>query len=148
MKCKHCDDSFTQAYSWQVYCTKECSKKAGYLVRVNKGRRSDILKKFNITVEEYNTLLESQGGTCAICGEAETDLSSNRQSIKHLAVDHDHVTGKNRGLLCARCNKMLGLASDSPWIFAEASLYLLNHNTVSDRGKWILKKRLEDERLL
>jgi len=55
---------------------------------------------YGISVEEYNRLLDQQGGTCAICDEAPE---------YHLYVDHDHETEKVRGLLCRACNFAVGL---------------------------------------
>lgn len=60
------------------------------------------LKKFGMTEADYESLLEAQGGTCAICdGPPDTRW-------KKLAVDHDHDTNEVRGLLCMTCNTMLG----------------------------------------
>jgi len=68
-------------------------------------RANKILKRYGITMEEYEKIKEIQGGTCFICKRAK-GLSKN------LAVDHDHTKslGRNsvRGLLCGRCNNRLG----------------------------------------
>ena len=58
-----------------------------------------IKSRFGVSEVEYMAMLESQGGVCAICGKKNT---------KRLAVDHDHNTGKVRGLLCGKCNTTLG----------------------------------------
>lgn len=78
----------------------------------------DMVRKYGITAEQYEQLLEWQGGRCAICG--------NRPRKKRLAVDHDHRTGEVRGLLCATfCNhKMLGGARENPEILRRAADYL------------------------
>lgn len=55
---------------------------------------------------QYDAMLESQGGVCACCGEKPS-------ADKRLAVDHDHATGRVRGLLCTRCNFGIGCARDS-----------------------------------
>lgn len=65
-------------------------------------RAMRLKRKFDITLEEYNTMLTEQDGVCAIC-KAPPDTR-----WKRLAVDHDHLTGKIRGLLCMTCNTMLG----------------------------------------
>jgi len=65
-------------------------------------------RKYGITLEEYNYLLEKQDSVCAGCGGAE-----NRAATGNLAVDHDHRTGRVRGLLCSNCNRALGLIGDS-----------------------------------
>jgi hypothetical protein len=62
------------------------------------------LKRYGITLEDYECLLAEQGGNCAICGNHPPDKGASR-----LSVDHDHGTGQVRGLLCRRCNTMLGL---------------------------------------
>ena len=64
--------------------------------------RDARLKKFGITESEYEEMLSSQGGKCAICG------GGPDTRWKMLAVDHDHTTGKVRGLLCMVCNTTLG----------------------------------------
>ncbi len=57
------------------------------------------LNKYGITEEEYNTLLEKQNYQCAVCHEIPEEW---------LCVDHDHITGKIRGLLCKSCNLLVG----------------------------------------
>lgn len=63
-----------------------------------------ILRNFGVTINEYEMLLLKQKGVCAICKEEERG--------KNLAVDHDHKTGRVRGLLCSRCNTVLGRVED------------------------------------
>lgn len=74
---------------------------------------------YGLTAEEYRELKDAQGGVCAICQRA--DGSSRR-----LSVDHDHVTGQIRSLLCRPCNDMLGHLRDDPEAFYRAAEYLLN----------------------
>jgi hypothetical protein len=139
--CNNCSTSFNPQHPLQKYCSKSCSYDYHYAIRA-KNRRPDILKKFGLDEQKYLSILESQNGLCAICGKLEETLSASGNKVKHLAVDHDHKTQVVRGLLCARCNKMLGLAKDSPYIFAEASIYLLKHGTISDVGLETLRDRL------
>lgn len=63
---------------------------------------STIKRKFGISKEDYIKLLTSQQGVCAICGGGPTGKA------KYLSVDHDHETGKIRGLLCNNCNAAIG----------------------------------------
>jgi len=86
-------------------------------------RNHDLKSNHNITLEEYNKMLDEQNGVCAICFEKETDKESNKK-IKSLAVDHDHKIGSVRGLLCGKCNKMLGMAKDNIFILKNAIEYL------------------------
>jgi hypothetical protein len=86
-------------------------------------KRSNTLKcLFGITLEDYNKMLEAQNGVCAICGKEETH--KNQYGVVSLSVDHDHQTGKVRGLLCSKCNKMLGLSNDNKQILLNAINYL------------------------
>ncbi len=71
-----------------------------------KKRASKIKSKFGMTPGDYEKKLIEQRGVCAICKQKE--FVSNR----HLAVDHSHVTQKNRGLLCTKCNSVLGWVNE------------------------------------
>ena len=69
-----------------------------------------ILKsKYGITREQYDALLASQGGKCAACGN---NVVGNKS--KMMCVDHDHKTGRVRGLLCRSCNLAAGSLKDDP----------------------------------
>ena len=76
---------------------------------------SKLKSLYGITVKEYYEMLHAQGGGCALCG-SRTPESGSRQYGKNVRtafdVDHDHKTGKVRGLLCTRCNRLVGLAND------------------------------------
>ena len=80
------------------------------------GQRERLMRKFGITLEQYNQMLAEQGGTCAICHAV--------PGLRRLAVDHDHATGTIRGLLCSECNKALGLLEDDPALLRQAADYL------------------------
>lgn len=80
--------------------------------------KSRLKCSYGITTAEYHRIFEIQGGACAICGK--TPERDNRK----LAVDHDHGTGKVRGLLCRNCNIGLGYFMDNPTLTAKATKYL------------------------
>jgi hypothetical protein len=80
--------------------------------------RADLKKRYNLDLQAYKTLLEAQNGKCAICGGGETGKFSR------LSVDHDHATGKVRGLLCSACNAGLGRLRDSRKLLESALRYL------------------------
>lgn len=82
-------------------------------------------RKYNITKREYETFWKKQGGLCKIC-------SSPFEGVKRPAVDHDHVTGKVRGLLCSKCNAGLGQFNDNPDLLLLACDYLLDHSTIDE----------------
>lgn len=81
---------------------------------------------YRLTVDEYNAMLAAQGGGCAICGVTEPPGKGQ------FAVDHDHRCCPGlgscgacvRGLLCTRCNPMIGFARESPTILQAAADYL------------------------
>jgi len=86
----------------------------------NKRRR--LKANFNLTCEEYDAMYEKQNKGCAICGAEKSELG------KILAVDHNHTTGKIRGLLCNKCNQGLGFFNDSIDLLQDAVLYLRQHS--------------------
>lgn len=79
-------------------------------------------KSFGITLADYNQLLDNQGGVCAVCRKPQRSARN-----KHLAVDHCHITGKIRGLLCDACNRAIGLLGDDPQTLHSAIQYLQRH---------------------
>ena len=86
---------------------------------LRKSREARMKRDYGITVAEYDTMLKSQNGVCLICGgEPGTKRS------KRLHVDHCHETGRVRGLLCQKCNHMIGLSGDDPDVLRIAALYL------------------------
>lgn len=99
-ECIKCGITIKPTCNRQKYCER-CNPRLnnGYYKR---NRRKYLLKyKYNITIEEYDHMLVYQNGVCAICKQV--DVTGRR-----LAVDHDHETGKIRGLLCSSCNTKLG----------------------------------------
>jgi hypothetical protein len=83
----------------------------------DRSRRARLKHRYNLSVEQYEGMLATQGGVCAICGRPPR---RNR-----LAVDHCHATGRIRGLLCSPCNRFLGHLRDSPALLKRAAKYLL-----------------------
>lgn len=87
--------------------------------------KDNILKhKFNISIEQYNKMLDSQNHVCAICFQPEKAKVRGADYLKSLAVDHCHTTNKIRGLLCDICNKGIGHFNDSIEKLEKAILYL------------------------
>lgn len=109
----------------QYHC-KECQNgrlKATYAD--DSQRKRDYMRqlRYGITPQEYSRLNEAQGGTCAICGKECVTGNS-------LAVDHSHVTGEIRGLLCLNCNQGIGKFFDDPALLLKASQYLSQSNSL------------------
>lgn len=91
---------------------------ARYKANPHKYRDDQLKRHYGISLDAYNTLVESQNGLCAICKKKPDGARSSLQ------VDHDHETGRVRGLLCSKCNTGLGLFNEKPAILAEAIDYL------------------------
>ena len=100
-RCKVC----TSEYLKSKYNYKHPDYK--YPKMKEKGQRNYDLKRFyGITLDDYNRIFIEQTGCCAMCGRHQSEFK------KRLAVDHDHKTGKIRGLLCTNCNLKLGILED------------------------------------
>jgi len=86
-------------------------------------RRSRIKVKYGLTMAGYESILESQGGMCAICG---TNTPGGRcgDAGPVFSVDHCHTTGRIRGLLCTLCNTALGGFKDNQLFLCRAIEYL------------------------
>lgn len=83
-------------------------------------RRQAMLKfRYGVSIQRYEAMLVAQGGRCAICGRSAFDSTGRR-----LCVDHDHGTGRVRGLLCMRCNRGIGHFEDSVTTIRAALKYL------------------------
>ncbi|WNI19174.1 endonuclease VII domain-containing protein [Actinacidiphila sp. ITFR-21] len=90
--------------------------------RTAANKRRYNLEQYGITVEDYERLLQEQGGVCAICKKPET--SARQGKVIQLPVDHCHATGRVRGLLCHRCNRAIGLLGDDIDLLKAAIGYL------------------------
>jgi hypothetical protein len=80
-------------------------------------REGYLMRKYGMTLADYERMFEAQGGVCAICDEV-------RPEERTLHVDHDHTSGVIRGLLCFRCNNALGDFREEYELFRRAAEYL------------------------
>lgn len=107
------------------YCRVCANNKRQEWIENNSKRESEINRKkklkrrYSITPEEYDGLLAQQRGLCAICEESPEGV---------LHVDHDHVTGAVRGLLCNTCNVGIGSLKDDSALLRAAAEYLEDHH--------------------
>lgn len=116
-RCKPCDTAARHSY-------KEKNRE---VVKVRQ-RNQHLEMKYGITSEEYDKMLEAQGGCCAVCGtDKPTGEGSFQRHLKNMAVDHCHETGRVRGLLCNKCNRGIGLLRDDPELLRKAADYLEVH---------------------
>lgn len=95
--------------TWERRCLS-CEK-----IRI---RNSHLKRNFNMTHSDYLKLLYSQGGACAIC------KAPGHYRGEHIPIDHCHITGEVRGLLCDRCNQGIGKFKDSSELLTAAIKYL------------------------
>lgn len=86
-------------------------------------RKYMLKRKYNLSQYQYESMLISQNNKCAICNKEEI-VKHKSGKIKSLAVDHCHKTGKIRGLLCAWCNRGIGLFNDDVDCLIKAIGYL------------------------
>jgi hypothetical protein len=96
------------------------------------------LKKYGVSEGDYNLMLTKQDDACAICKK----ISIN----KMLGIDHDHNTGRIRGLLCDKCNAMLGMADDNIEVLTSAISYLTRSEEELPRLPLIQKQLLPPEK--
>lgn len=112
--CKWCSKIFPPNGPSHYYCSEDCKSKA----------HSDKYYKRNygLGLQEFFQIMEEQGWKCAICKTFGFKMRDNH--ISGLNCDHDHVTGKVRGLLCHNCNRGLGLFQDNVEYLTSAVKYL------------------------
>lgn len=123
MRCSDCGiekspDEFNrteQARTGPVRRCKVCyNARTRETIRRNGGARKYHMKRrYGLTPEQINQLKAKQGGLCAVCHEAEATQ-----------VDHDHETGRVRGILCLHCNAGMGAFRDNPRLIYQAIDYL------------------------
>lgn len=96
-----------QGRNWKRANREKIAFQTRLRYRKNKQKELDRIRlnKYGITGDEFRALLKQQEFKCSIC---------NRDITKNLSVDHDHLTGKIRGLICNNCNLAMGNADDSP----------------------------------
>ena len=90
------------------------------------GRNYQIKKKYGLSSQDFDMMMNSQNNSCDICGTHIKDYGKDKFDI-----DHDHTTGKVRALLCGQCNTSLGLAKDDQVILMRMIEYLEEHSGVT-----------------
>lgn len=119
-KCRHCGKEFLPKAPSELYCSDFCKDYAEterYYKRV-----------YHISLKEHLDMAERQNFVCAICGKPNFAMGERHTGC--LVVDHDHKTGKVRGLLCHNCNRALGLLQDNSLTVYKAYTYLQSVTTI------------------
>ena len=119
-QCKQCDILRSTNWKKNNYQRVREIKSKWKKNNPNKIRNEKLQYKYGITNEIYDKMFNLQNGCCKICSKSQSEFK------KKLAVDHCHITGKIRGLLCDKCNKGLGHFDDSTEILEKAKNYLLD----------------------
>ena len=113
--CKRCGETDqTKFYKTGIYC-RVCHRE---------WVRDYRLKKLGITREQYLAVLHGQLGGCAACGNQEQPIGNGHRGLHQ---DHDKATGKARGVLCSRCNQVLGRVDDSVGLLRALIDYVLKY---------------------
>lgn len=117
---KHKAQEYFQKNKQAIYAAKRAAHEANPSARF----AIQLRIKWGLTLEDFDRMLEEQGGCCAICRRAERSIDPRTGAVRRLAVDHCHSTNKIRGLLCSHCNRALGLLRDDPGLLQKAIDYL------------------------
>ena len=143
-RCYHCKENkfLTEFYpnkgnsSGFRYECKPCSYKLRRKELLSKPdyksyiRNNNMKRKFGMTIEDYNKRLILQNYSCKICRSINT---YSKHNVFH--IDHNHQTGKVRGLLCNNCNLALGNFQDNIEILKAAIKYLEENNSPTSAGQ-------------
>ena len=117
--CGVCRESFEVRHVAQIYCSASCKRAAARAKVPQRWRHAS--SRYGITPDQFQGMLSSQGGGCAIC---KVPLAGHRRDRDAPQVDHDHATGKVREILCRLCNTALGNFRDDPALVRSALAYL------------------------
>lgn len=128
-KCKKCEKAYAATPHAKALLKKRCKKYNDKLRDENpkkyyKRSRQSRLYRYGLTENDYQDLLKKQNGVCAICGRESNGRKSKFDDTIKLHVDHDHATGKVRGLLCTKCNMAIGGFDENISIIKKAIQYL------------------------
>ena len=115
--CHPCRSVFSLGLCKSCYEMQRRRRTDPHRIKTNMKAYTYRLKvRYGMTRKEYDSMMELQEGLCAVC---------KQRPATH--VDHDHVTGKARGILCMSCNTALGMFRDNLNIILNAALYLEQH---------------------
>lgn len=106
-KCRTCGTGFELLNLNNWYCSADCR------------RLYTRISRHKLTVTQYWAMIEAQGDVCLICGRGWRGWNG-----KGPHIDHDHKTGRVRGLLCGECNTGIGRFGDDPALLRRAANYL------------------------
>lgn len=122
--CMECQRATTRA--WQAANADKVREYNArrYADKKKRDHRQWWLRLYKLTPEDYERLLDAQGGVCAVCQQPERYVDARTGEPRRLAVDHCHSTNRVRGLLCGSCNRGLGQFKDDSNLLRRAAAYL------------------------
>lgn len=120
--CRHCGEPLVGRRRDSKWCSERCARSANKLIYAATKRRHNLKAKYGLDEGAYQRMVRMQRGRCAICRGNDPKRPDGKW-----AVDHDHVTGQVRGLLCSKCNTGIGQLRDDPEIIAAAARYVRKH---------------------
>lgn len=142
---------YTKTKKWKDIQRKYRKSKKGHIVRLRKqekakqisdlsyikynGHAKNLRDRYGMSVDDYNRMLVEQKGVCAICECPEMRKKTHRSGrvrLNPLCVDHNHVTGKVRGLLCQNCNNGISRFEENIEHMANAISYLEKHKAPAE----------------
>jgi hypothetical protein len=97
-------------------------------------RNRNLLRRYGISNDDYQTILANQNFACPICTVEISDTLAYRDK-RSVVVDHNHDTGEVRGILCSGCNLVLGHARENTNILYRAIVYLSERGAYTPKGK-------------
>lgn len=128
--CQECFDQFKLRYEKYIE-TKMCPNHPSIPIVEGKKccqkccdnrRKGKLRRNYDMSVNDYNIMLQDQNGVCAICNNPEISTKKNI-----LSVDHCHATNKVRALLCSVCNIIIGIAKDNDNLLIASAAYVVKH---------------------
>lgn len=150
--CKKCQNEYGKQYrknnpDFVIKVNEHRRPKLIEYRKMNRGKRNEYLKqwgknnpdkkraqkyrnRYKIDLDCYNELFEKQNGKCAVCGSN----NLGKKNAKYFTIDHDHENGNIRGLLCYKCNALLGLANDNIKVLQSAIEYLMPNEIFSPKN--------------
>ncbi|MFH2072374.1 MAG: endonuclease VII domain-containing protein [Actinomycetota bacterium] len=113
--CRFCGSQGRKHPAAHKYLCRRCAQDlTRWIKNLGEQALARRLSHYNLSKRTFVTMVIDQRGLCAICGNG----------TRMLVIDHDHMTGRVRGLLCSQCNTAIGLLQDDPTLLSSAGTYL------------------------
>lgn len=125
--CKQCFTEINKTLKARPEYRAQLAANKAREYRKNTDRYIDtgLRNTYGITRDDFEAMLNTQGGVCAICKQEETSMFRGKR--RRLSVDHNHITGKVRALLCCHCNSIVGRSFENVDILYAAIAYITDH---------------------